>query len=586
MSHDQRLHRARDLARTELLARRGDAVFWSGHLSSSALAVATALGALAQAGGSDDAPRIQKGLAWLSTHRNRDGGWGDTPGSPSNLPTTLLALAAFRLAHTALPTRAEACAEALANHLPFAEALAKIYGKDRTFSVPIRMTCALAGSLRWEGIPDLPLELALLPRWLFPLLRLHVVSYALPALIGVGLGVHAHAPQGLRWRLRQWATTRVLNRLICLQPEHGGFLDAIPLTSFVALGLVAAGHREHVVTSRCVEFLRSAQRADGSWPIDSDLSVWVTSAAVQALASGDLPVAVKASALESWLVARQQRQTHPYTGAAPGGWAWTWRAGGVPDADDTAGALVALRHLRGTNAQADDPVRAGVQWLCTLQNPDGGWPTFCRGWGHLPFDRSAPDLTAHVLRALAAWPDADPRISRALKRGLKYLQKTQKTDGAWIPLWFGNQHATRQENPVLGTARVLRALALFDSCLASGVWHPSALAADIAPTLNRALTFLLSAQLPTGGWGGATNVVASVEETALVIAGLHPWRNRSDVHTALRRAGDWLTARVEDGTWTTPVPIGLYFAQLWYEEQLYPMVWTTEALTLLAGDTA
>src|SRR5262249_58268730 len=46
---------------------------------------------------------------------------------------------------------------------------------------------------------------------------------------------------------------------------------------------------------------------------------------------------------------------------------------------------------------------AGLRWLGELQNRDGGWPTFCRGWGKLPFDRSGSDLTAHALRALRAW---------------------------------------------------------------------------------------------------------------------------------------------------------------------------------------
>src|SRR5438046_6015338 len=45
----------------------------------------------------------------------------------------------------------------------------------------------------------------------------------------------------------------------------------------------------------------------------------------------------------------------------------------------------------------------GLAWLQNLQNSDGGWPTFCRGWGKLPFDRSGTDLTAHALRALRAW---------------------------------------------------------------------------------------------------------------------------------------------------------------------------------------
>ena len=41
-----------------------------------------------------------------------------------------------------------------------------------------------------------------------------------------------------------------------------------------------------------------------------------------------------------------------------------------------------------------------LDWLIHLQNRDGGWPTFCRGWGALPFDRSGCDLTAHVLRIM------------------------------------------------------------------------------------------------------------------------------------------------------------------------------------------
>jgi squalene-hopene/tetraprenyl-beta-curcumene cyclase len=47
-----------------------------------------------------------------------------------------------------------------------------------------------------------------------------------------------------------------------------------------------------------------------------------------------------------------------------------------------------------------------------------------------------------------------------------------------------------------------------------------------------------------------------------------------------------LTARVEDGSWTRSSPLGLYFALLWYDEALYPVVWTCEALTLLAEDRA
>src|SRR5439155_1758294 len=127
----------------------------------------------------------------------------------------------------------------------------------------------------------------------------------------------------------------------------------------------------------------------------------------------------------------------------------------------------------------------GLLWLLALQNRDGGWPTFCRGWGTLPFDRSGTDLTAHVLRALHAWgrPES-PYWNRAvlgrrysfmvrdgsgeelsigihrrdteqsISRGLNFLRTCQRADGSWLPPWFGNQDAPDDVNPTYGSARV------------------------------------------------------------------------------------------------------------------------------------
>src|SRR5581483_11460898 len=90
-----------------------------------------------------------------------------------------------------------------------------------------------------------------------------------------------------------------------------------------------------------------------------------------------------------------------------------------------------------------------------------------RGWGALPFDRSGADLTAHAIRAWLAWrdrlaPALRARVDRATHRAVDYLRRTQKSDGSFVPLWFGNQAAPGEENPVLGTARVIAALAAVD----------------------------------------------------------------------------------------------------------------------------
>ena len=143
-------------------------------------------------------------------------------------------------------------------------------------------------------------------------------------------------------------------------------------------------------------------RPDGCWPIDTNLATWVTTLSINALAHNPefrtIMPADERTKLREWLLGQQYRDEHPYTLADAGGWAWTDLPGGVPDADDTPGALLALRNLGDVDDRTRDAAAAGVRWLLGLQNADGGIPTFCRGWGKLPFDRSSPDLTGHTLR--------------------------------------------------------------------------------------------------------------------------------------------------------------------------------------------
>ena len=95
-------------------------------------------------------------------------------------------------------------------------------------------------------------------------------------------------------------------------------------------------------------------------------------------------------------------------------------------------------------------VAEGLKWLLGLQNSDGGIPTFCRGWGTLPFDRSSPDLTAHAIRAwldksLAAFPvtqhlitNIDVRIDgdRATSRAMVYNPMGAATREGPLHLFF------------------------------------------------------------------------------------------------------------------------------------------------------
>jgi squalene-hopene/tetraprenyl-beta-curcumene cyclase len=169
-----------------------------------------------------------------------------------------------------------------------------IYGRDKTFSVPILVHMALGGRLgdpddpaTWRVIPQLPFELAALRQSWFRLVDLQVVSYALPALIAIGQVRHARAPA---WpplaKLRDLAVAPTLGTLQAIPPAGGGYLEATPLTSFVTMSLAGMDLPEHPVAVEGVAFLVASQRANGSWPIDTNLATWCTTLSVGAIAAG------------------------------------------------------------------------------------------------------------------------------------------------------------------------------------------------------------------------------------------------------------------------------------------------------------
>src|SRR5207248_2686598 len=155
---------------------------------------------------------------------------------------------------------------------------------------------------------------------------------------------------------------------------------------------------------RGVEFIVRSARPDGSWPIDTNLSIWVTTLSVNALAgAGDLDGLDRRDKLRGWLLDQQTKDVNPYTGTAAGAWGWSDEPGSVPDCDDTPGAVLAVVNLERVSRDAGEGLswnwEMARNWMLGLQNRNGGFPTFCRGWGKLPFDRSGTDLTAHAIRA-------------------------------------------------------------------------------------------------------------------------------------------------------------------------------------------
>nr|MCU0711369.1 squalene--hopene cyclase [Pirellula sp.] len=570
-SLDTRIRAAIEILLNDLAVAKQDQPNWTGKLSDSALSTATAVSALSvcrQTTGTDRFDSmIEKGSSWLSNSQNTDGGFGDTDRSLSNIATTLLVLAAWELSgNTTRFSEQTKRAWDFVDRLGRWDGLRKRYGKDKTFVVPIMTNCAIAGLIDWKQIPTLPFEAAALPQSWYRFAKMPVVSYAVPALVAIGQAQFVHNPpkNPFAHLARRLAQRRTLQVLQSMQPESGGYLEATPLTSFVLMSLASIGQANSPVCQSAVRFLEDSMSPEGSWPIDTNLATWVTSLTTtnyysallervpqdfnSAVDSGfkqcDAP---KSGPLDrdasernwretiDWILSCQHRTRHPFTGADPGGWGWTDLSGSVPDADDTPAALLALndyaKQYPSEEQRILEPVTMGCRWLLSLQNRDGGWPTFCRGWGQLPFDRSGSDLTAHAIRALFVWRDRLPNamqssVARAIEKGWRYLARTQQSDGSWLPLWFGNQDRIEEDNPFYGTARVLLAYAQcgrFDDFAA-----------------KQGVKFLLSQQNSDGGWGGGSSIhygsepsmsrptslhqmgqtCSTIEETAIVLEGI------------------------------------------------------------------
>ena len=567
--------------------------FWTGSLSSSALSTAVALVVLKLEQGDAQDERIISGVQWLYDNVNKDGGFGDTPESASNVSTSLLCYAALSYCQTnginnnpilsGIERYLDVQGISFTSH-DLTSSVLKYYGKDFTFSVPILSMLALCGVLGnevYQHIPQLPFEFTLLPASFYRFFNLQVVSYAVPALVAVGIFIFKKRKRhNLFLKLyRNKCVSPALRKLTAMLPASGGFLEAIPLTGFVCMCLISSGMQDNEVVDKGIAFLKKQQRPDGSWPIDTDLSTWVTTLSIKSLGKRLPEILPEASVnvLRNHLLHIQYKEKHSFNGSMPGGWGWTNYSGSVPDADDTPGAIVALLEMYEGSPQEKNAIINGCKWLVQLQNNDGGIPSFCKGWSHLPFDSSCADLSGHTLLAILQSIDilgnniklnTRKNLLGSAVKIIKYLSKNQHEEGFWYPLWFGNQLTDDKKNPVYGTAKVLTYI---EDCLSL-----SSMDRQFRDSLEKmaisASKYLILQQNTDGSWGGRKDIIGTIEETALSICSLSK-RNKP----ACLRGFDWLKQEhITKGLYASP--IGLYFATLWYDEKMYPLIYYIEAL--------
>ncbi len=548
---------------------------------------------------------------WIRSQQRADGTWATFHGGPGDLSTTAEAWVALRLAGD--PPDAAHMREAAAFVLDGG-------GLERS-RVFTRIWLALFGLWSWDEVPAMPPEMIFLPAW-FPLNLYDFACWARQTIAPLTI-IGAHRPQrplpvGVDELRRGGAVPRP-RRSLHDWPGRLGWLDGI-LHRYERHPI---GPLRRLAMDRAERWIVARQEADGSWggiqppwvyslmalsvrgyPNDHPVMraglagldafvieegdqrrleacqspVWDTALAMLALSDGgaapDDDALLRAA---RWILAEEVevrgdwavRRPH----LAPGGWAFEFENDNYPDIDDTAEVIMALRR---TAADADAPIRRGIDWTRGMQSSDGGWGAFdadntrelCT---QLPFcdfgaviDPPSADVTAHVVEMLALEGRAD---EPAAQRGIAWLLDAQEADGSWFGRW-GINH-------VYGTGAVVPAL------VAAGVSRGD-------PAIRRAVDWLVAHQNEDGGWGeDARSYVdpawvgrgpSTASQTAWALLALQAAGERDG--EAAARGVAWLAATQRpDGGWDEPQFTGTGFPGDFYINYgLYRQVFPVMAL--------
>lgn len=430
-----------------------------------------------------------------------------------------------------------------APHMARAREIILAHGGASCSNVFTRIALALFGQIPWRGVPYMPIEIMLLPRW-FPF-HLSKVSYwsrtvMVPLLVLCTLKRPAVNPRGVHItelftvppdKERHYFPVRSkLNYLFLVGDKLGRLMDPL-IPAFVrnkamtraeawfrerlndmgGLGAIfpamvnayealaclgyAKDHPERVTALAAIRKLLVVDE-EHAYCQPCVSPVWDTSLACLALheadAAGTWP-AVR-GALD-WLKGLQLlddpgdwRDYRPELKG--GGWPFQFQNSHYPDLDDTAAVAWAMH--QSDPGRYGYAIRRAADWLAGMQSRNGGFAAFDADNTHyylneIPFadhgallDPPTSDVTARCVLLLSRLVNGHPEYRPVIDKAVDYLRREQEPEGGWFGRWGTNY--------IYGTWSVLAAFA------EAGIGRDD-------PAVRRAVAWLKATQRPDGGWG-------------------------------------------------------------------------------------
>jgi squalene-hopene/tetraprenyl-beta-curcumene cyclase len=523
-----------DAARAELIRRQSPDGCWEFPLEADCTIPAEYI-MMMHFLGDIDTQLEAKIAVYLRARQAEHGGWPLYHNGDFNISCSVKAYFALKLAGDSPE----------APHMARARAAILRHGGAAATNVFTRIALALFGQLPWRGVPYIPVEIVLLPRW-FPF-NLHRVSYwsrtvMVPLTMLCTLKPLATNPRNVQlaelftvpaeeerhYFRRPLGRTTVLTGLFLVIDRLARGLDR----------LIPAALRERAMRRAEAWTLERLNGEDGLGAIFPAMVNALEVLAVRGYRSDDPRRHTAKRALEQLLVV-DTSSAYCQPCVSP-----VW---------DTALAALALQEA--ACPEALEAATRGLEWLQPRQllEAAGDWRTrrprlAGGGWAFQRANAHYPDLddTAVVAWAMHRSGDCE-RYVHAVNRALDWLVGMQSSNGGFAAFDVDNtsyylnhipfaDHGALLDSPTSDvTARVVTALAMVGR-------------AQDAPALSRAMAYLRSEQEADGSWFGrwGTNYVYGTWSvlTAFAQAGV------GCADTAVRRAVSWLESRQhEDGGW-------------------------------------